>query len=200
MTYDDICKALTTFKRECASESYGLPFQGMLTIENQLVSALPSVLALTETELTKLRESVDLQLAVLLNRFSRRMANAAVSLKDDALVRCALIAISLDHNLLDERDLFRTGTLILDCCRRRGLEPKLLFTTFLAGATENRQALLLRQISTAPDYMRSLRAMKLGVVQTDDEFKYIDQMFDLPNAFDRELVNKTISDLAKEDK
>ncbi len=199
MTSDDICDLLSTFRHECEIKTYGLPFEAMLTIEEQLIAALPSIHELTERESTQVRESVDLHLAVLLNRFSRRMANAAVSLNDDALVRSALVSISLDQDLLDERDLYRTGALILDCCRRRGLTPKSLYSTFLAGATENRKALLMRQLSTAPAYMQSLRAMKFGVVQSNGEFKYVDQMFDSPSAIDHESVNKAISDLGKEE-
>jgi len=199
MTSDDICELLSTFRHECAIETYGLPFEAMLTIEEQLIAALPSVHGLTERELTQIGEFVDLHLAVVLNRFSRRMANAAVSLNDDALVRCALVSISLDQDLLDERDLYRTGALILDCCRRRNLTPKSLYSTYLAEATENRKALLMRQLSTAPNYMRSLRAMKFGVVQSHGEFKYVDQMFDSPSMINHESVNKAISALEKEE-
>lgn len=178
MTSDDICQLLSTFRDECAIETYRLPFETILTIEEQLVAALPSVRGLSEKEIANVHAFVDLHLAVLLNRFSSRMVNAAISLNDDALVECAIVALSLDRDLLDQRDVCRTGALIIDCCNRCGLTSKSLYMNYLTSATESRKALLLRQCSTAPGYMRSLRAMKFGVVHSRGKFKYIDHMFD----------------------
>lgn len=197
MNSDRICDLLTTFSQECITEEYGLPFETMRRIETQLVDALPAVLTLTERESRKIRDAVDLQLAVLLSRFSRRMANAAVTLSDEALVRIALVAISLDQDLLDERDLYRTGALILDCCGRIGCTPEVLYSDCLTAASENRKALLVRQLQTAPGYMRSLRAMKFSVVQSESQFKYVDQMFESP-LIDNRVVNKVIAELGKE--
>jgi hypothetical protein len=198
MKPEEIIDVFSSFRQECPLDTYGLPFESPLPVEEKLSETLPIVRGLPAGELKILRASIDLHLAVLLNRYARRMASAAVCKKKNELVQCALIAISLDNNLLDERDVYRTGALIIDCIRRRNLDPTLCFDNDLAIAHENRRALLTRQLKTAPQYMRSLQAMKFGVVGTETDFTYVDHMFDSPVAIDVELLNKTIDDLVSD--
>jgi hypothetical protein len=200
MTLERAISAFSIFRRECQIDTYGLPFEQFLPFEQDLVEVLPGVRELPTGDLGVLRESIDLHMAVLLNQYARRMANATVRKQNNKLVECALIAVSLDKDLLDDRDLYRTSTLIIDCIRRRhlNLDPISCFDAHLVLATENRRAFLKWHLTTAPDFMRSLRSMGFGVIGNENDFKYVDQMFQ-SLAIDLDLLRKTSRELGKED-
>ncbi len=198
MRLNEITGVLSRFREECLIEKYGLPFERMVPIEEELGRVLRGTTQLTAGELKALRGSVDLHLAVLLSRFARRMASAAVYMRKDDFIQSALVAVSLDNDLLDDRDVYRTGALILDSIRRRKLDASLMLDKYLKSATDRRRSLLARQWRTAPEYMRSLRAMKFRIVEDETEFTYVDELFTSPADINTELLDKTIDQLGRE--
>jgi hypothetical protein len=173
---DNINDLFSRFRRDYIVAEYDLPFESFVSIEKKLGEALQELLIVTALELKSIRESIDLHLAVLLNHYSRRMASAAVRENRNDLVAQALLAISLDDSLLDDRDVYRTGALIIDCCQRLNLDPTKCFEHNSILATDRRKSLLNRQLSSAPEYMRSLRSMKFGIVDDEAGFKYVDHL------------------------
>ena len=195
MTLHEFMSVLSRFRQGCHFEQYDLPFEEFLPAEEEMRFVLPKVVQLDTGAFATLRASIDMHLAVLLNRFARRMANAAVQLNNDDLVCVALVGVSLDNDLLDDRDVYGTGALIIDSLSRRNLDASTLFTRYLSLATENRRALLTRQLKTAPSYMRSLRSMGFGVVESGAFFKYVDQLFESPVHIDTKAVDNAIRQL-----
>lgn len=190
-----ILKALLEFRRQCPISTYGLPFDEPLPIEIALKNIWPRIQSLSSSDLKVLRSQIDLHYAVLFNCYAQRMASAAVRACSKATLLDALAAISMDENLLDDRDLYRTGVIFIDCSNRCKLDARSLYRDGLKLATDARRSLLERQLLSAPSYMRSLRSM--GIVAQDDgaRFTYVDNLFKWPTPIDKKRLDETVEEL-----
>lgn len=127
-----------------------------------------------------------------------RSASAAVRDNGGISIKSALRAISLDADLLDPRDVYRTGVIFIDCINRLQLNAIDVYEENLMWATEGRRGTLMWQLRGAPNYMRNMQSMEMGVAQNEYGFTYVDNLFARFTANQMKATDDVIKQMIRE--
>lgn len=163
--------ALNNFDAACKFERYNMfnchQVGSMTLVEAELASALTKG-ELSEDETTEIRERVNSvsDLGAKLVAFSIRMATAALQNDSVDLVKAGVVALTLDDNVLDDRDIYVALAVLNDAGTRLSVATDEVFLEATMHATPRRQAAIGKGFVEGPKYMRSLSSM--GVELQDD--------------------------------
>jgi hypothetical protein len=145
--------------------------RGILEPEARLSEAWGEFELLTSHEWSEIRTSIDQHLAGMLLVYGMRMATLSVREGNPIRVSHGLMALVLDQDLLDQRDVLCDAALLYDASTRLNVSPEALFRRSANYASSQRSSLLLQYL-TAPDYMKSAESMGFDVVTTEEGFTY----------------------------
>lgn len=173
--------SLEHFNTELTFEAYNMHNSwrlGRLTVvEAELAVCMPLFAQLADDAWQQARTLIDLDLAAKLAAFSMRMAAAAVDSGDCSLLKSGIIAIALDKDVLDPRDVYTMLTILHDAATRLSAPFEEMCRCVAPFATTQRAQIILDGFLSGPEYMRSLRSMGVEFVQTDNTAFYRMQRF-----------------------
>ena len=120
----------------CSEQPYPLDFETALSV------VWDDIEQLDDQDWTELRSFVDYNYAWQLRTYAARMATLAVREKDSTFVRYGLLALVLDNDLQDYRDVLIVCSVIYDAATRIGENPEGLFHRVARLAAPRRKGLL----------------------------------------------------------
>lgn len=144
----------------------------MLTCENELSTIWEDFTSLSDRELLELRSRVDLELASLLLTYAGRNAILAVRDHDKQRLRDAAMALTVDADRLDYRDILVTATLVYDAATRIGEDPEMIFRQTLTYATPDRKRLISEWLR-APEFTKSIQSKGFDAIGVGERFTYV---------------------------
>src|SRR5688572_30627389 len=114
--------SLENFNNEHSFPTYNMhncwKLRELTQAESELACCLPSVDSLTQRDWSDVRTRVDLDLAAKLVAFSMRMAATAVSTGDEGFLKAGVLALVLDNDELDPRDVYTVLAILHDASTR----------------------------------------------------------------------------------
>lgn len=169
--------ALNNFDNSYKFECYNMfncdQVGSMNSFETELAAALNEN-ELSDSERVVIRERVDSDLGAKLVAFSIRMATAALQNNWADLVKAGVLALTLDDNVLDDRDIYVALAVLNDAGTRLSIPTDDVFVNATKHATTRRQAAIGKGFVDGPKYMRSLSSMG---VQLKEDHIYSVSMF-----------------------
>jgi hypothetical protein len=133
-----------------------------------LTSADPT----TDQELNAIRERIDLDLGAKLIAFGLRMASAALESGAADLVKAGVLALTLDKDEVDERDVYVALAVLYDAGSRLHLAVDDMFRSATAHATCLRRSVIEDGFLKGPEYMKSLSSMGVTLQESPSGFVY----------------------------
>ena len=169
--------ALNSFDASHSFERYNMfncdKVGSLSAVENELAFALVQSY-LSDDEATAIRERVNLDLGAKLVAFAIRMASAALQNNATDMVESGVVALTLDDDVLDDRDVYVALAVLDDAGRRLSVATDEVILRATKHATPRRQAVIERGFVEGPKYMRSLTSMG---VELQDDNSYSVNMF-----------------------
>ncbi len=136
-----------------------------LPVESDLAAALPHFAELGESERAAIRERINSRLAAKLAAFALRMGAMALRERSVAKLRSGAIALTLDADVLDYRDVYRTLAVLCDAASRISAPFDEMMEQVAHHATSER-ASIINGYLLGPDYMRSIKSMGISLRDT----------------------------------
>jgi hypothetical protein len=133
--------------------------------EEELATTLNQVNLLTPSEWQAIRARVDKRLAGKLLTFAFRMASRALQAKNEGLIYSGVVAIILDNDLLDPRDIYMVSSVLFDAGERIGVPPDGSFRRATQFATERRRNVIVKGFLSGPPYMKAIKSMGMYLVE-----------------------------------
>jgi len=131
-------------------------------LEGDLAHSLMDCGSLTDADWKYVRTLVNLNLSAKLQGFCMRMAGLAVGTRQAGFLLAGLIALILDDDVLDPRDVYSLLAILNDASGRIAAPFERYCQLAARSATPLRSRLILEGFLAGPDYMKSLESM--GVV------------------------------------
>jgi hypothetical protein len=124
-----------------------------------------------------IRREVDLKLSAKLLAFAVRMASAAAREGEDHFLKSGFMALVLDNNVIDERDIYLVACILGDAAHRLGVSVDAMIRSTALFATNERSTILRNGFLRGPSYMRSLKSMGVELIDTPDGLAYRVNLF-----------------------
>lgn len=143
----------------------------ILDFEEQLSNRWTDFELLTGADWIDIRASIDQLLAGNLLVYGMRMAFLSVRSKKELGIWHGLMALVLDNDLLDYRDVLTIATLLYDGATLLGVCPDGLFQRAMLHATTRRSE-LLKGYLTAPSFTKSVESKGFERRGSGQDFVY----------------------------
>jgi len=127
--------------------------------------------SLSDEERTKVRARLGRHWPVKLLAYAMRMAILAVRNNDNASLCVGAMALVVDDNRLDDRDVLRVLSVLHDAGIRIGAAPDAIIARVGRFATRERSS-LFRSFLDGPRYMKSIHSMGFEAEGAADTFVY----------------------------
>lgn len=171
--------ALSKLREALTHRDYSMRrHDALLDFEIHLSKTWDEFRTLTSVEWTELRSFLDSTFATALLIYSMRMSMLAVRNRDEGLLHNAVMALTVDDHLVDDRDTQIIATLVYDAATRIGCDPEALFRAALRYTTAHRRR-LLESFLGGPSYLKCITSMGYEAVETELGFVYKLRLDDL---------------------
>jgi hypothetical protein len=130
----------------------------LLSAEKELFDALVELDDYKSIGSYSIREIIDGNLSAMLLVFSMKMATFAVRARDERGILCGLLAIVLDNDKMDGRDIIGLCCILHDAASRIGIRADTIFERAAQFATPSRRSQLFSFLE-GESYQKSLTSM-----------------------------------------
>jgi len=131
----------------------------LMSVEIQLAESLSDKEVTTPETVHAVRACIDYDLGARLIAFSLRMASAALQFGSAELVTAGTVALALDDDQVDERDVWLCLAVLHDAGSRLQQDMNSILQHAASLATPRRRLAILNAFGEGPEYMRSLSSM-----------------------------------------
>ena len=170
-----IDRALSGLNEMAKREGYHLRKLGSAPLreaEERMALALPAVADMPPEDRARMREAVDYFVMCRLLLLSMRLSSAAVQRMCAELLFPAALALTLDNDIADPRDVYMALAIICNASARVGVDADQIITGASKCGTPERAALMVGYLREA-DYVRSLRGVGVEFVDGTEGGHYV---------------------------
>jgi hypothetical protein len=167
MDIDAFKKLLSDLGTVYSSELRKRPYSVLRPVEERFAAVSPTIEGISMDEWALVRDGVNYALAYTLFGLSIRMASAAVRQSNSFLLWPAILALILDKDYLDPRDVYVALTVLWDASARLGTQAEEVIGRASKIATAQRARVLDAYLG-AGDFVRSLKSMGVDLINTVD--------------------------------
>jgi hypothetical protein len=143
-----------------------------LEVESMLCESWPDFRLLGSDDWSALREKAVLETAAKLLAYSLRMATLAVRSQSVSAISWGTMALVVDPDLLDIRDVYRVLCALHDAAGRLDADPSGPMRECALFATPSRRSSITDGFLRGPDYMKNLASMKMSTIHRNGVLWY----------------------------
>ena len=166
----DCLAVLEAFDSELPFEAYNMfgchKLTEPLAIEEELAAVLPGFEGLDESERTTIRSRINVDLAAKLAALGLRMATMALRKRDRSYLLAGAVALTLDADVLDPRDVYLVLAVLFDAGTRLSYPLDDTLKTVARHGTPRREKVIVDGFVLGPDYMKSIESMGVDLEET----------------------------------
>ncbi len=140
--------------------------------EGMLLMRLKETMPLVASDVTPIRELLDLNGAYHLETFAKRMANHAVRVKDPSLINPCAYGFVFDNDFVEWRDVLIDLAIFEDCAQRLEVDFDGLFGEIAGLCTAKRKETIVDGYLVRAPNMRGLEIMKVEASGPDHDLIY----------------------------
>lgn len=140
--------------------------------ERNLAISLASTDMMVENQIGAVRERVDFDLGAKLIAFSLRMASAAIRVRSAEFIKAGAVALTLDKDQLDERDVYVALAVLYHAGTRLCLAVDEIIQAAAVQATPRRRSAIESGFLGGPGYMKCIRSMGVELQESSDGVIY----------------------------
>ena len=168
--------SLNTFDKAFQFEQYNMfncsEVGQLFDAEIELAKSLTTAERTTEQDSNQIRERINLNLSAKLVAFSLRMASSALHSRASEFIEAGVLALTLDKDEIDDRDVYIALAVLNDAGSRLGLAMDDIFRSATTHATSRRRSVIENGFVEGPAYMRSLSSMGVTLQESPDGLVY----------------------------
>ncbi len=172
---------LEVFDSQLSSDEYNAfnchEIGSILEVEEALARSLLGFIALSEADRAAVRTRVSADLAAKLAAFSLRMASIGLQERKHLYLHSGVIAVALDSDLLDPRDVYVVLAALSDAAVRISSPLDDTIKQVSRYCTAQRAKIMVDGFLSGPDYMRSIRSMGIELQRFGSKEVYVMHLF-----------------------